>query len=133
MKISLLTWSFLKISISISIWTFLKILIREFCKITISIKYRIDWNLAYRTALAIRVYTVELGLFCGYIANISRCHISHSLGRPGYIAIYRTHSAHFYELRMNYGEFCSISHVVVYCNALVNFFIVCDCYITFAM
>ena len=69
----------------------------------------------------------------GYIANISRCHISDSLGKPGYIAIYRTHSAHFYELRMNYGEFCSISHFAVYCNALVNFFIVCDCYITFAM
>ena len=72
--------------------------------------------------------TLELGLFCGYIANISRCHISHSLGRPGYIAIYRNHSAHFYELGMNYEVFCSIWQFAVYCNALLNYFIVCDFY-----
>ena len=48
----------ISISISISIWWFWKISIsisisiRQFCKISRSIKYRIDSNLAYRTGLA---------------------------------------------------------------------------------
>ena len=41
--ITILTWSFLKILISI--------LIREFGKLSISIKYHIGWNLAYGTGL----------------------------------------------------------------------------------
>merc|ERR1712012_1435232 len=40
-----------KISISISIS------IRQFCKISISIKYRIDSNLAYRTGLGVALIT----------------------------------------------------------------------------
>ena len=68
-KISILIWWFWKISISIlisirsireisilisiSTWWFWKISIsiRQFCKISISIIYRIDSNLAYRTGL----------------------------------------------------------------------------------
>ena len=50
-----------------------------------------------------------------------------------YIAIYWTHSAHFYELGINYGVCCSISHFAVHCNVLLNYFIICDCYITFTM
>ena len=46
---------------------------------------------------------VELGLFCGYIADISGCHISHLLGRPVHIAIYWTHSASYIPLKM-YGN-----------------------------
>ena len=47
----------ISILVSISIWWFWKILIsisiliRQFCKISISIKYRIDSNLAYQTGL----------------------------------------------------------------------------------
>ena len=44
--------------ISISIWWFWKILIsisiRQFCRISISMKYRIDSNLAYRTGLLLQ-------------------------------------------------------------------------------
>ena len=59
------------------------------------------------------VYLLELGLFCGYIANILWCHISHLLGRPGYIAIHRTHLAHFYELRINFQLCCGTSQFAV--------------------
>ena len=52
-------------------------------------------------------FSVELGLFCGYKANISQCYISHLLDRLGYIAIYRNYSAHFYELGMYYEVFYS--------------------------
>ena len=53
----------ISISISISIWWFWKISIsisiRQFCKILISIKYRIDSNLAYRTGLQWRVHFIK--------------------------------------------------------------------------
>ena len=35
----------------------------------------------------LRAYILEMGLFCGHIANISGYHISHSLGMPRCIAI----------------------------------------------
>ena len=69
-----------KISISISIWWFWKISIsilisiRQFCKISISIKYRIDSNLAYRTGLNGMHSTNTLyGLFADYAQMDSRC------------------------------------------------------------
>jgi len=55
LKISIsirLFWKILiLISISIGLFWKISILIRRFRKILISIKYRIDWNLAYRTGL----------------------------------------------------------------------------------
>ena len=38
-------------------------------------------------------YPVEMKLFCRYIGGLSAGHVSYSLGRLKYIAIYRIHSA----------------------------------------
>ena len=45
----------------------ISISIREFCKISISIKYRIDWNLAYQTGLGIE----HLKFNCNTVLNYS--------------------------------------------------------------
>ena len=39
------------------------------------------------------VYILEMKLFCRYIGGLSAGHVSYSLGRLKYIAIYRIHSA----------------------------------------
>ena len=44
-----------------------------------------------RASLTMR-FESQLDSFVGIIANISGCHIPHSLDRPGYIAISWTHS-----------------------------------------
>ena len=65
------------------------------------------------------VFMLVLATFCGYIANWSGCHISHSLGRSKYIAIYRIHQGDYFGTTcILHQTTCNTLHfITVQCNS----------------
>ena len=66
-------------------------------------------------ALNIEACKLEMKLFCRYIGGLSAGHVSYSLGRLKYIAIYRIHSA-------GSNIYCNISDAIDFKSNNNNFY-----------